>query len=62
MTIICARNLSAADLRHLGPNLAAKIWQDWQNACALSAQPARFADDKAEFVSPNANKKELISC
>ncbi len=62
MTIIAARNLSTADLRHLGPNLAAKIRQDRQRACALSLEPAKSMSHKAGFVSSTPRKKELISC
>ena len=62
MTIIDARSLSTADLRHLGANLAAVVQRDRHDARALSARPTGADRARAHPVSLIPNKKEPLRC
>lgn len=62
MTIVRVKELTPADVRHLGANLAARVRQDRQDARATSFRSASAEGGGAGPVSLTSNKKELVSC
>ncbi|MCY2929801.1 MAG: hypothetical protein NTV86_09975 [Planctomycetota bacterium] len=66
MTIIDARSLSAADIHHLGANLAAAVRRDRHDAhtthAAAQSRPAEAAAVEAGRSPLTLNKKEPLRC